>query len=267
MAKLTKRTIGPGISARRARQLLLAQAQDLIYTAWETANRKRRIALAEKALTISCDCADAYVLLAEEADGLDAALEIYQKAVEAGERALGKKVFADEAGYFWGVLETRPYMRARAGLARCLWEKGQHDEALVHYRDMLRLNPNDNQGIRFVLASCLLELGHDEELAALINRYEDDASAEIAWTKALLSFRRQGDTADSRRQLSRALEYNPYIPSYLFGLKKIPNRLPDLIGLGDESEAICYSAENLEAWRATAGALAWIAKSFEAEAQ
>jgi tetratricopeptide (TPR) repeat protein len=156
-------------------------------------------------------------------------------------------------------------MRARAGLARCLWEKGQQDEALAHYRDMLRLNPTDNQGIRFVLASCLLELGHDEELAALINRFEDDASAEIVWTRALLSFRRQGDTADSRRYLSMALEYNPHIPAYLFGHKKIPSRLPDLIGLGDESEAICYSAENLEAWRATAGALAWVAKSFDAE--
>ena len=52
MAKLTTQlSLGPRISARRARELMLEQAQDLIYKAWETSSRKRRIALAEKALT------------------------------------------------------------------------------------------------------------------------------------------------------------------------------------------------------------------------
>ena len=33
---------------------------------------------------------------------------------------------------------------------------GDVDGALAQYRDMLKLNPNDNQGIRYVLAGCLL---------------------------------------------------------------------------------------------------------------
>jgi hypothetical protein len=45
---------------------LLGQAQQVIYEAWETASRERRLALAGKAIGISPDCADAYVLLAEE---------------------------------------------------------------------------------------------------------------------------------------------------------------------------------------------------------
>ena len=44
----------------------------------------------------------------------------------------------------------------------------------------------------------------------------------------------------------------------LAGKKKLPRRLPDLIGMGDESEAIAYAAEQLSAWRATPGALAWL---------
>ncbi len=267
MAKLTTQlSLGPRISARRARELMLEQAQDLIYKAWETSSRKQRIALAHKALTISSECADAYVLLAEEADGPDAALEIYQKGVAAGERALGKKVFAEEAGYFWGLLETRPYMRAREGLANCLWEKGQRDEALAHYREMLRLNPNDNQGIRHVLAICLLELQYHEELDALLKRYEEDISAHISWTRPLLAFRIQGDTSESRAQLSAALEFNPHVPDYLLGRKKMPRWLPDVIGFGDEREAMCYAADSYAVWKQTAGALAWLAKSFEADA-
>jgi hypothetical protein len=52
-------------------------------------------------------------------------------------------------------------MRARAGLAGTLLQLGNVDGALAHYRDMLKLNSNDNQGIRYVLAGCLLRQDND----------------------------------------------------------------------------------------------------------
>lgn len=44
----------------------------------------------------------------------------------------------------------------RSGLAAALWRLGRHQEAIGHYQAMLKLNPNDNQGIRYVLAGYLL---------------------------------------------------------------------------------------------------------------
>src|SRR5947199_51392 len=118
-----------------------------MYRAWETTGRQARITLAKRALAISPLCADAYVLLAEEsAESLEEAKALYARGVEAGELALGPKTFKEDVGYFWGLLETRPYMRARAGLAQALWTSGSRDEAIAHYREMLRLNPGDNQG-------------------------------------------------------------------------------------------------------------------------
>lgn len=153
-------------------------AQEIIYDAWDASDRKRRISLAKKALELSPLCADAYVLLAQEtARDLDEAIEIYRQGVEAGEKALGKAAFRDDVGHFWGLLETRPYMRARQGLAQTLWDKGLRDEAVTHYRDMLRLNPNDNQGIRYLLMDCLLILGRDDDAVKLIKRYKADSSA------------------------------------------------------------------------------------------
>ena len=239
---------------------LLGEAQEVVYQAWETPNPKRRAALAHKALTISPDCADAYVILAEATASLDKALELYRKGIEAGERAIGKETFKHDAGHFWGILETRPYMRARAGLARCLWESGKRAAALEQYRDLLRLNPNDNQGLRYVLVARLLELGRDDEVAKLLEAYPDDVAATWPWTRALLAFREQGDGPDSREKLDAALESNTHVPTFLLGKKKLPPVLPDMVGFGDESEAICYAADNLEAWQATAGALAWLAE-------
>jgi tetratricopeptide (TPR) repeat protein len=249
----------------RERRDLLDQAQDIVYQAWETSSPKKRIALATKALAISPDCADAYVILAATASSLDETIELYRKGVEAGERALGKRAFTEDAGYFWGILETRPYMRARAGLAQCLWESNRREEAIEHYRAMLHLNPNDNQGIRYIMASCLLELNRDDEVAKLLDQYPDDAAATWSWTTALLAFRKQGDNAHSRAKLAAALETNPHVPAFLLGKKKLPRALPDLVGFGDESEAVEYAAENQEVWQATPGALAWLADRITAK--
>ena len=126
------------------------EAQEVMFDAWECEVPKRRIALARKALKISADCADAYLLLAEEwAATPGAALDLLVQAVAAGERALGKAAFVDDIGDFWGLIETRPYMRARLSLAQALWGAGNRDEAAEHLIDMIRLNPNDNQGARY----------------------------------------------------------------------------------------------------------------------
>jgi tetratricopeptide (TPR) repeat protein len=126
----------------------LERAQELVYDAFDTDDPQRRAELAEEALQVSEDCADAYVLLAEEtaedAEDAEDARELYEAGTRAGERALGDEDFAEEAGNFWGILETRPYMRSLEGLASTLWVLGEREQALSHYRRLLQLNPGDN---------------------------------------------------------------------------------------------------------------------------
>ena len=236
----------------------LDKAQQLMYSAWEERNPARRISLAHEALSISPNCADAYVLLAEEqVDTVGRALEYYRQGVEAGERALGER-FTEMAGHFWSVLETRPYMRARQGLADTLWRVGQREQARSHYQDMLRLNPNDNQGIRYLLVVLLLEMDRDADAEKVLKQYRGDASATWYFTRALLEFRKGGATAKADKVLQKALKYNPHVSPYLTGQKRIPNRLPATLGFGDENEAIAYAADHLNHWRRTEGAVNWL---------
>jgi tetratricopeptide (TPR) repeat protein len=239
-------------------QSALARAQEIVYDAWESPSPRRRRSLAQKALEACADCADAHVILAEDAAGPAKALPFYQQAVEAGERALGAEWFNDYVGEFWGYHETRPYMRARLGLAQCLWATGRKTEAVGHYEDMLRLNPNDNQGVRHVLAACLLDLNDGDRINRLFARYDEEFSAEWQYVRALWAYRQEGDSDEARRQAKEALECNHHVPDYFTGQRMLPARLPASYQLGGEDEAVLCAAQLGHQWDATPGAVEWL---------
>ncbi len=130
---------------------------------------------------------------------------------------------------------------------------------------MLRLNPGDNQGIRYLLAACLLEMGSDEALGKLLDQYEDDATAIWLYTRALWAFRRLGAGPEANASLRTALKQNRFVPQYLLGMKKLPRHLPEYIGFGDEDEAVAYVAEAGAGWWKTPGAMEWLAATLSSK--
>jgi len=235
----------------------LERAQDVAYEAVEHWGR-RRIQLARKAIEICPDCADAYVILAENAADVEEARRLYEEGVAAGERALGTKTFEEDAGHFWGITRTRPYMRARLGLAQTLEGAGELDGAIGHYRELLRLNPNDNQGVRDLLTALLLRLKRHEELQSLFERYPEEHRAEPLYARALHAFQRAGDSSEARQALDDALAMNSLVPPYLIGERDFPPDLPESYSLGSEDEAVWCAHMLLEAWESTPGALDWL---------
>lgn len=235
------------------------EAQEIMFDAWECDDPKRRLAMARKALKVSPLCADAYLLLAEEtARTEEEALDLYAKAVDAGEKALGKAAFEEDAGMFWGLIETRPYMRARHLLIIAQWRAGRRDDAAASAEDMLRLNPNDNQGIRYLLIDWLLRLGRDGDAEKLFKRYKHDCGAEWLWPATLAAFRAKGGAAATRTALKQALASNPHVPDYLLGRKKLPRQTPDYISPGGKDEAVAYVGYGQATWAETPGALVWL---------
>ena len=256
-AALRQRFSGPIDDIPSTAATPLEKAQDLIYTAFEARGR-RRVQLARRALELSADCADAYVVLAEESRSPDEARALYEKAVAAGERALGPQVFAEEAGHFWGIVTTRPYMRARFGLAQCLEALDRRDEAIEHYRELVRLNPGDNQGVRYALLAALLLAGRDDDAATLLDQYGDEPTALWRYGRALSVFRREGESRTARERLREALRTNRHVPRLLAAESESPGSEPAAYAPGSREEAVICDAELGEAWRATPDAARWL---------
>jgi tetratricopeptide (TPR) repeat protein len=241
----------------------LEKAEDLLMRAHDVHDPEKRCQIAQQALAICPDCADAYVVLAENAGSRTEALTLYEQGVAAGERALGERCVRELAGHFWSPLETRPYMRAREGLARMLWASGQREAAVGHIQEMLRLNPNDNQGLRYRLLACCFWLERLSDLQELLDRYPNEGSAVWAYGRALLAFRTEGDTAASRELLRQARKTNKHVPAYLLELKFPPEHAPDCYSPGQESEAIFFIRESLGVWNSTPGAIDWLRAQVE----
>lgn len=231
------------------------EAQDLAYDAMEATGRLR-VTLARRAVVLSPDCADAWIVLGGATGDSDARLAHYDRAVAAGARTIGE-AFDTLAGEFWAHLETRPYMRARLALAQTLLERGDIAASLEHHRELLRLNPNDNQGVRYLLLPLLFEQDLDEEAGGLLERYAGDIQAIWPYGLALWHFRRDGDSTRADEALTRALEANLHVAEYLLDPQSAPF-IGSHFALGGAEEG-AYAAETLmEAFARTPGALDWL---------
>ena len=234
------------------------QAADLAFEAMEAPNRSLARKRAQRALALDPDCVDALVLLtmmdSTRAEDLIAGLEA---AVLAGERALGPDFLAENRGHYWGMMETRPYMRARLELAQCLLGEGRVAEAIHHLEGLLELNPNDNQGVRDVLLGGYLSRANLAGARRLLREFHDDASATFAWCRVLERFL-SDDLPGAKRELRRARRGNPYVEQILIGEIPLAEDLPDSYELGSEDEAVLCLNHMLGAWMENPAATGWL---------
>jgi hypothetical protein len=132
---------------------------------------------------------------------------------------------------------------------------------------MLRLNPGDNEGVRYTLAGFLLFLDRDDDLDRLLQQYPEEGSAAWAYTKALLAFRQHGDTPEARRLLQQAKKTNKHVPAYVLGENFPPTEPPGYYSPGDGREALNYIGSFLAGWKFTPGGVAWLRQNVKKSRQ
>jgi len=235
------------------------RAQELAFDALEAADPTAAADLARQALALDPDCSDALYVLALDVGTPAERLRLLGQAVEAAERTLGGQYVEANQGHFWGLLETRPYMRARAALADVLRGAGRVDEAARHYAALLDLNPNDNQGLRDVLLGCYLRAGNLDGARGLLGRYAEEPGAVFGYGRVLERFL-SGDPSGAEAALHEARRWNPHVEAFLTGRRRLPGRQPAYCSPGDENEAIHCATYLLDAWVRYPEAVAWLRK-------
>jgi tetratricopeptide (TPR) repeat protein len=236
------------------------QSQQLVYDAWEAATDDREAQLMARALKLNPGNVDALLYMMDAARlSSEEEIEALQNIVAIGQEQLGAKEFKELEGHFWVVIETRPYMRARQKLSECLREAGRFDEAIVQYEEMLVLNPNDNQGVRYLLLPLYLTVGRLEPAQELITKYqESNFNVVFAWCQVLERVL-MGDRPAAKKALGIARKQNPNMEVYIKGHRDLPRQLPDAYSPGSKEEALCFAEVLRAAWKKHPEALEWLA--------
>lgn len=101
-----------------------------------------------------------------------------------------KKVFPSwPRRLLWGDIDNRAYLRVIAHKADFLCDEGKKDEALTLYKLLIKLNPNDNQGIRYLISGIYAGLtGQD------VNRMFDEGNKKQNWDKLEEMLKKQNKT-------------------------------------------------------------------------
>lgn len=236
------------------------EAQDLIFAAMEAESFEAGEELFEKALALDPMNIDALLTMTENIPLTDREeIESYRMIVAIAARRLGREAFKESRGHFWGVTETRPYMRARIALATSLREVGRLEEAIDEFEAMLELNPADNQGLRYALLPCYLISNRLDGARALFARFADDTdfNAVFSWGRVLEQFLSE-NVKGAEKALAKARKQNPHMESYIIGKTKLPEELPGPYQPGSEEEAEAFADEMYDAWRPYPTALEWL---------
>ena len=168
-----------------------------------------------KSIEVDSTYADGYNHLANIAwreEDWKQAEGLYRKALELAEPEV-KDIPKDG---FWGILESRPYMRALHGLGLTAWKQSRLEDAIGIFKQMLKLNPNDNQGARYLMGPLYDQLGNLEEAARWYERNGDDPHNLYHYGLALIQ---QNKLEKAATILIFAIFTNPYIAPILLGDK------------------------------------------------
>jgi tetratricopeptide (TPR) repeat protein len=139
------------------------RAQDMTYDALETDDLGEALRLVHEALELDPDCTDAQrLMVALLPTSVENRLHLMREVVEKAERSMSESFVQKNTGHFWGMVTTRPYMRAKQHLGELLAETGDLEGAIATFERMLELNPKDNQGMRSPLLGLYLATNRPE---------------------------------------------------------------------------------------------------------
>lgn len=170
---------------------------------------------------------------------------------------LGKSImptdFKHEQGIIsWSDLDNRPFLRSCQTLGLEFQYHKNFRRAIEIYTENLNYNPNDNQGIRYLLLDCYFQIDDFKNIQILFNQYPDDWSVEFLYGKVIFDVLRN-NSKKVKEYWTNAYKCNKFVATEVIKnvhKKPEPFRLPGEpffdagIPVGSVQEAYDYWSRN-----------------------
>ena len=187
-------------------------------------------------------------------------LECYvfcQAAVSIGLHAIPKRFRWDRGKIRWSDLRNRPFMRAYHSLGLCRMDQERWDDAIESLAKLLRVNPNDNQGTRYLLPKCWFEKNEISAILRHCRKYRNDIGPEILYSNALALIL-DGQLEEAKTALEDCVVDLPLISKELLKQRhpEPKSRYPGRVTVGGKDQAWVYWKEYGKYWENSEDAIA-----------
>lgn len=191
-------------------------SDDFIQLAEESEDYVKALKYARKALKLNPDNLDAELFIAF--NNAESAFEMQKKLqviLKHGNEIMEKEgYFVEDMGHFWGILETRPYMRVRFEYLMTLLRCGMFKKAINECEGILKLNESDNLGVRYILLNLYTFFEDEEKSAQLQKRYALSYESQGLLSLSFLQFK-LGNFIKSKNYLKKLEQINKDTKKFL----------------------------------------------------
>ena len=197
-------------------------ADDYLDLARSAPSRKKRLEYVNKALELEPDNLDAGLAKASlTAKSPHELLETLNTLLQQGEAQLKKEGFfeSDCIGEFWGMLETRPYMRVRQQYIDTLVSLGMMRKAITECERTLELCESDNLGIRYQLMHLYAYMEDEQNAISLHEKFNEYEESQLLLPLAVLYYK-LGDLNKSLELLNLLVSTNKDTKKFIGAAKR-----------------------------------------------
>ena len=189
-------------------------------------------------------------LLYEEEGREELAFENWLKGYQIGGKALPSDFTRGRNLLRWANLENRPFLRCTHALGLCFFDAGNFAKGIELFEFIILVNPNDNQGIRAVLAEGYLKIGNYLSVLDLCDRYRGDITVDLTYGEPFALFK-MANKEKATSLLKRAIKFSPKVAKELLKKRHIPPEtlFPDEYTVGGNDEAYYYWERSGILWK------------------
>lgn len=219
----------------------LDDAYEILEKAQNAKTEKEAIKLAKKAYEKSQECFDAILFQCDLEENGIKRMKLLDEGLEFEKNRLIKEKYFDKEniGQFYGLFETRPYIRGLVIKAEYLLEEGKLRQAESVCREVLRLNKHDNMGARYLLMAIYATLEEENNMLKLYKKYPEEDLEMIFPLFAL--YYKIGNDKKAKEYLKRVDKCNSNFVKFFNGTIKENEKVqPGYYSRGDSSEIFMY---------------------------
>ena len=219
----------------------LDDAYEILEEAQNAKTEKEAIKLAKKAYEKSRECFDAILFQCDLEENGIKRMKLLDDGLEFEKSRLTKEKYFDKEniGHFYGIFETRPYIRGLVNKAEYLLEEGKISQAENVCREVLRLNENDNMGARYLLMAIYATLEKENDMLKLYKKYPEE-DLEMMFPLFALYYK-LGNDKKAKEYLNRVDKCNSNFVKFFNGtIKESKNVSSGYYSRGDSSEIFMY---------------------------